>query len=175
MAGGLPWVSGNTTGPVLVNGTQGTGAGSSGPPAGALVDTAGDMFVSNVSFKPIDETYPMNQVFGSTGTAKMLPTLAGNILNSKTTATSTVMLYCDTYLGVTSTAAARTISLPSNPVPNAHYMVKDESMGATTNNITVNVDGATGTIDGLASAVISINGGSFTFKADNAGVNYFII
>ena len=170
----LPLIQGTTTADCTVDGTLSIGAGQSINPA-AIFDTQGKVYASNVCFKADNETWPMNPLASASCTVRLLPTLAGSIVRSASVAISYTMLFDDYYIGVSNTSALRTISLPSNPVPNALYIIKDESLAAATNNITVNVNGATGTIDGATTAVISINGGSITLKADSAGVNYFII
>lgn len=63
-------------------------------------------------------------------------------------------------IGVTSTAAARTITLASNTTDNGRIViVKDESGLAGTNNITIATEGAE-LIDGAATLVISTNYGA---------------
>lgn len=59
------------------------------------------------------------------------------------------------FIGVTDTSVPRTITLPS-PEEGRMYVVKDESGGAGTNNITVTVTGG-GTIDAAASIPITAN------------------
>ena len=77
-----------------------------------------------------------------------------------------------TIIGVTDTAAARTITLSSfdNKEGNV-IIVKDESGGAATNNITVDTEGAE-TIDGAASQVINANYGVLRLYSN--GTNWFI-
>lgn len=67
----------------------------------------------------------------------------------------------DYYIGVTSTAAPRTITLPAlAAVPEwIEYVIKDESGGAGANNITIDGDGAE-TIDGATTKVINSNYGA---------------
>jgi len=78
----------------------------------------------------------------------------------------------DRVIGVTSTAAPRTITLPSAATVGAgkDYIVKDESGGAGTNNITLTPNGAE-TIDGAASLVISTNYGVARIYSN--GTNWF--
>lgn len=66
----------------------------------------------------------------------------------------------DYYIGVTDTAAPRTITLPALAAVPAwiEFIVKDESGGAGANNITIDGDGAE-TIDGAATKVINSNYG----------------
>lgn len=67
----------------------------------------------------------------------------------------------DYYIGVTSTAAPRTITLPAlAAVPEwIEYVIKDESGGAGANNITIDGDGAE-TIDGATTKIINSNYGA---------------
>ncbi len=163
MLNGVPWVSGTTTGDVVVKGLLGEGATEAISPS-ALISTAGGVYVADIAFKASDESFPMNSVYGTSAVKKMLPSMAGNIINSKLVAADYQMLFCDSYIGVTDTSAARTITLPVNPVPDAYYIVKDESFLAATNNITV-----AGTIDGQTDFVIAQNGGFLIVKADANG------
>lgn len=79
----------------------------------------------------------------------------------KRTATSYTATKDDYYIGVTNTAAPRTITLPAlDSVPEwIQFVVKDESGGAGANNITIDGDGAE-TIDGAATKVINTNYGA---------------
>lgn len=90
------------------------------------------------------------------------------------TATSYTVLTTDTIIGVTSTASARTITLPNAAlVPNQVFVVKDQSGAAATNNITVK--STAGTLDGVAAGTgipINANYGSLSFYSN--GTNYFI-
>jgi len=78
----------------------------------------------------------------------------------------------DVYIGVTSTAAARTINLPAAAVCGSgkRYVIKDESGAANTNNITVDPN-ASETIDGATARVISTAYGSVTVVCN--GANWF--
>lgn len=95
----------------------------------------------------------------------------GNIINSTTTATDYVVLYSDYYIGVTSTAAARAITLPdpATIAVDQSFIVKDQSGAASTHAITLTP--AAGTIDGAASKAINTNYGFLAIKSD--GTNYF--
>lgn len=74
-------------------------------------------------------------------------------------------------VGVTSTAAARTITLDSDDVVAGRVIIiKDESGAAGTNNITVDTEGAE-TIDGAASYTISFDYGTMRLYSD--GSNWF--
>ena len=102
----------------------------------------------------------------------------GGALLTKRTATATDYLTTinDNIIGVTSTAAARTITLSSAAFAQGtatrayHVIVKDESGGAATNNITVATEGAE-LIDGAATYVIAQNYGSATFYSTGSAWN----
>lgn len=102
--------------------------------------------------------------------------LAGFTLHYVSTAISYSAVSGDCVIGVTSTAAARTITiLNAASVSQGRLMVvKDQSGAAATNNITVKSAG--GTIDGVAAGTgvaIATNYGSLSFYSD--GTNWFII
>jgi hypothetical protein len=89
------------------------------------------------------------------------------------TAVNYIVQVADYYVGVTNTAAPRTITLPSAVTAGNGWQVevKDESGGAAANHITVNtVLGQT--IDGVASFIIAANHGSLVLISD--GANWFI-
>jgi hypothetical protein len=119
-------------------------------------------------------------VVTSTGTGGNLGTLKAEVAFSRfATAVSYTILLTDVGFGwviaVTSTAAARTITLPlANTVPSGWQItVKDESGGALTNNITIARSGSD-TIDGATSNVIALNYGSRTLYSDGVS-KWFII
>lgn len=100
--------------------------------------------------------------------------VAGMVFARHATAVSYTVLDNQFYIGVTDTTAPRTISLPAAPLGEGQYfIVKDESGGAGTNNITVNVDAAATTIDGSASVSIDSNYGALQFFYD--GTQYRVI
>ena len=76
----------------------------------------------------------------------------------------------DFYIGVTDTSAPRTITLPAAAPEGMSFCIKDESGGAFTNNITVDVSGG-GLIDGDATTTINANYDALWFISD--GTNYF--
>ena len=122
---------------------------------------------------------PLN-VVTSTGTGGNLGTLKAEVAFSRfPTAVSYTILLTDVgfgwVIGVTSTAAARTITLPlANSVPAGwQTTVKDESGGALTNNITI-ARSNTDTIDGATSVAIALNYGSRTLYSDGVS-KWFLI
>jgi hypothetical protein len=95
------------------------------------------------------------------------------VFNRTTTATSYSVLTTDYIIAVTSTASARTITLPTAVnATGRKYVIKDESGGAATNNITINTTSSQ-TIDGASTKTISSNYGSATVYSD--GSNWFSI
>ncbi len=96
--------------------------------------------------------------------------LLGTLQFSRTaTATNYSTVTGDYLVAVTSTAAARTITLATPSSGNSFLVVKDESGAAGTNNITMQAQSAK-TIDGLASYAISTNEGASAFYYD--GTNW---
>lgn len=85
------------------------------------------------------------------------------------TGISYTMLPADVIVGVTSTASARTITLPAATAVKAGlpYYVKDESGGAGTNNITIQRAGSD-TVDGATSVAITANYGAKALYSDGA-------
>jgi len=77
----------------------------------------------------------------------------------------------ETIIGVTDTSAARTVTLDSDDVIDGRIIiVKDESGGAATNNITLATEGAE-TIDGQSTLAINANYGTLRVYSD--GTNWF--
>ncbi len=112
----------------------------------------------------------LTQAFAFTG----LLTAAGGLKVARTaTATDYTVLTTDVLVGVTSTAAARVIDLPPAATATAGrlYIIKDESLAAGTNSITINPDGAE-LIEGVATYVINTNGGSVAVYTD--ATNWFV-
>jgi len=84
---------------------------------------------------------------------------AGSIPAYTATAISYQVLITDNTIGVTSTAAARTITMPNSGMTDGQiWTIKDESGAAATNNITISGNGAN--IDGAATFVINNNFGA---------------
>lgn len=78
-----------------------------------------------------------------------------------------------TILGVTSTAAPRTITLPvAQLAAGRMVVVKDQTGGANLNPITIDTEGAE-LIDGQASIQINTSYGSFMLYCD--GTNWFVV
>lgn len=82
------------------------------------------------------------------------------------------VLRSDCIIGITSTAAARTVTMPASGMEIGQmWIIKDESGACATNNITVSGNGAN--IDGSASYVININYGSISLYWDGSAFNVF--
>jgi len=102
--------------------------------------------------------------------------LAGSLTLKRTpTAISYTATTDDLIIAVTSTAAARTITLPSiaSVGVGKYYIIMDESGGAAANNITIDPDGAE-LINGAATYAINTNYGSVTIYT-NGGTGWFIV
>ena len=98
----------------------------------------------------------------------------GQVYNLTQVATAYTVLNNDHYIGVTDTTAPRIISLPSAPTnPGQVFIIKDESGGAETNNITVNVDGGGSLIDGQATQIINNDHGAISVYWD--GTEYRVV
>jgi hypothetical protein len=95
----------------------------------------------------------------------------GDVVQTKSTAVSYVASQNDYYIGVTSTASARTITIPQSVNEGKVFYIKDESGAAGTNAITVSP--SAGLIEGQASQDINTNYG--TMQIIKRGSNYFII
>lgn len=130
-------------------------------------DTDGSLSYSNCTVTSGSNLYSLTQP------RLFQPNSQGNIINSTTTAVSYNVLYSDYYVGVTDTSALRTITLPAPATISIDqsFIIKDQSGGAATNNITINT--AAGTIDGDASKLINTNYGSYSVKSN--GTNYFVM
>jgi len=95
------------------------------------------------------------------------------VLSTVHTAVDYTILVSDQYIGVTSTAAPRVLTLPSAVTAGdgKYFIIKDESGGAQTNNITLSPV-LVQTIDGDASFIIDSNYGAVGIISD--GANWFI-
>ncbi|TSC92837.1 MAG: hypothetical protein CEN89_419, partial [Candidatus Berkelbacteria bacterium Licking1014_7] len=109
---------------------------------------------------------------GTTAPNSTLHVAGSQTVKRTATAIDYTILASDYYIGVTSTAAARIITLPAAATAaiGKVYIIKDESGGAATNNITIDGNAAE-TIDGAATKVINANYGSVQIITD--GSNWF--
>ena len=90
-----------------------------------------------------------------------------------TTAASYTTTINDVMIGVTSTAAARTISTTAaDQIAGRILVIKDQSGAAGTNNITFDPAGSV-TVDGASTKVINTNYGALRLYCD--GTNWFTI
>lgn len=137
---------------------------SASPTAGSNVTiTSGYAIWSDAGVNRLDG----NTMIGCTGTPLAQFSVAGSQAQKRTaTATSYTILVTDLYIGVTSTAAARTITLPaasacfdSTNNVGMTFIVADESNAAATNNITLTRAGSDTFTGGATSQVINTNGG----------------
>ena len=88
------------------------------------------------------------------------------------TATDYTALSTDSYIGVTDTSIARTITLPAAAGVGSGklYVIKDESGAASTNNVVIDGNAAE-TINGALTFAINLNYGSVNLICD--GANWF--
>lgn len=95
----------------------------------------------------------------------------GNTLKAVRSAADVVGSVGVNYIGITNTAAPRSVVINPGPVDYQIFVV-DESGGAGTNNITVSTFGGVGLINGAATFVISQNYGSALFHYN--GTDWFV-
>jgi hypothetical protein len=115
---------------------------------------------------------PFNFYSNTNVTYRLAESSQGNILQCIRPSSDYTVLQTDYYIGMISTSSPRNVLLPSSlAIKNQSFIIKDESGGAGTNNISLTVAGGTKTIDGLTSYPININFGSVTVIYD--GTNYF--
>lgn len=161
---------GNGAGSGAASITNGTFIGNSanvGTNTLSNVTAIGSNSIVSVSNAMVLGDGTINVGIGTSSPTATLHVVGGQIQNLTETATNYTVLSTDLIIGVTSTAAPRTITLPTAAAANKGqiYTVKDESGGALLNNITINVTGG-GNIDGAATAVILTNYGSFNFYSN---------
>jgi hypothetical protein len=128
------------------------------------------------TFINFNSTFGTSDYYGNSAlTYQMSNSTAGNTYQAVRSAVSYVVIASqDYYIGITSTASARTVTLPStNIIKNQSFIIKDESGAAGTNNISVTVNGGVKTIDGVTTYAITNNYGSIQVIYD--GTNYFVI
>lgn len=106
---------------------------------------------------------------GTTSPTVALHVSGGQIHKRTAVSANYTVLTTDYIVAVTSTASARTITLPSTHTAGQVYIIKDESGGANTNNITISGNGKT--IDGTSTKVINTAYGVFQIYSN--GTNYF--
>lgn len=138
----LPFISGTTDGQQVVLNTSLRTLGQSNLPS-PIFDFPGTLFFSNLTFKPIDDTqnWPYPQLASVQTTAKLTPTMMGNITSSVRVSGNYSANYYDQYIGVTDTSSSWTITLNDLIMPDQELTVKDESLTAALHPITVVVSG----------------------------------
>jgi hypothetical protein len=95
----------------------------------------------------------------------------------RATATNTTMLPTEALIGVTDTSVVRTISLPdptiSTVLVGQVFIINDESLHCSVNNISINVLNAACLLDGVATQVLDVDGESMSIYFN--GTNYYIM
>lgn len=135
------------------------------------INYTGNILVSNLAHTNVNP----GDFFGSGISEGLALTTQGNVLIRRLVAADATVAKNDYYIGITSTASPRTITLPDTsstplkPRKGQCFKFKDQSGGAAANNITITPNG--GTIDGAGSYVISTNFGYAEIMFD--GTNYF--
>jgi parallel beta-helix repeat protein len=118
-----------------------------------------------------------NYVAGNTNAAQVslaaTSALVSDLSYRTATAADYTVLFTDDVIGVTSTASARVVTLPAaSAVPGRVFVVKDESGGANTHNITVKA--TSGTLDGVAAATgVAITANYGVARWYSNGTNWF--
>ena len=189
-AAGIPTIGTSTNRAIATwNGT--TGSALFDNPA-ITIDTSGRVSgavgtASNVSFgtgaanSGVNSTNGTNVQLIANGSVQISATTGGGLTflggvsyhRTGTAISYTAGAGTDYIIGVTSNAAARTITLPNAGNSGQIFIVKDEAgTAASANNITVDVTGALN-IDGAATYVINTNYGSASFYF--TGSEYFTI
>ena len=150
-----------TTGPTGATGATGaTGSTGSTGPTGAGTTGATGATGTTGATGPTGATGST----GATGPQGVTGATGGSTgsFSRVTSAVSYLVQPGDFYVGITDTTALRTVTLPQaslNPSGRV-VVVKDESLGASGNNITIQPDGTVpDTIDGQANATIVKDGG----------------
>lgn len=118
-----------------------------------------------------------NQVNVGIGTETpkaMLHVAGGQIVNLTLTATDYTVLVTDYIIGITNTSAPRSVLLPTPSSDNAGqiFIVKDQSGGAYTNNISITANGGAN-IDGTPIAQLNVNYASMSFYSNGTTYNIF--
>ena len=136
----------------------------------AVGATSGLFSFSNLGI--VDGVTGPRQFFDSASSSTQETITQGGIIYGRKSAIDYSLNEGDHYLGITDTSIPRAISINLNgdQIVGQEYIVKDESGGAATNNITITPNlGAL--IDGAATYVIDQDYGSVTLKFD--GTNFF--
>jgi hypothetical protein len=125
----------------------------------SITNGAGSITVNNTGVTSVVAGTNIN-VSAATGAVTI--STVGQYNTQSVTASSYAVATTDTYIGV-NFAGTVSIALPSGStlVQGKFMIIKDESGAASTNNITLNANGAD-RIDGQASVILAINYGSLT-------------
>lgn len=121
------------------------------------------------------DQYILTKIVNNLAVWVLFASAEGNLTNFSyvQTAVSYQALNTDYVIGVTSTAAPRTITMPAagDLAERKMWVIKDESGACATNNITISGNGVN--IDGSSTKILNINYGSVTIYWN--GTSFFII
>lgn len=138
---------------------------------------SGSVWYSNIMRSAIISTLPWID-FNSGATYQALMSTEGTVAYITKTDSNLNILRSMQYIGVTDTSSPRILTLPSTTDHSISMQqgqcieIKDESLNAGVNNITIQTVGAA-LIEGAASYVINVSGGSVKIRFD--GTNYWVI
>jgi len=137
----------------------------------SAIDGSSTLSLSGCQFNGSSSTITTTTVTPLNSTTGTLNIKGGLIEKRTSTAISYTVLVTDVIIGVTTNAAARTITMPNaGLVAGQRWTIKDEAGTAgSVNNITISGNGAN--IDGSASYLISNNYGCVDIYTD--GTNFF--
>lgn len=160
--------AGTFTGVTVTNHAPLIGGASNGITSGTA-GTTGQVYMGVTAGDPAFTSTP---TFVGNSTFSGSVTFNGGMIQKRTaTAISYGVLVTDVIVAVTSTAAARTITMPnSGLVAGQRWTIKDESGACSIFNITIAGNGAN--VDGSANQVINVNYGSVDIYTD--GTNFFL-
>ncbi len=161
-----------------------TGDGDSSTPGHGFVSTPGcGMFlafgptlgfcVNNIPWLNLNSSgdFTSNGNFTSLNNTSLRGAM---IYSSTLSAVSYVVSSVDYQIFITDTSAPRTVTLPASTNDNRYIKIKDASLGALVNNITVTAGGTT-LIDGATTQVINTNGGYINVQYNATNTCYYIV
>lgn len=166
---GVPMIFGTTTGSCFVSNLFSRENDSAS--LTHLFDFPGNLYIGGMQNLNTNVAIQLSDIASTQTKVISMPMLKGNITTSVVVTADYAAINTDEFIWVNQSGPV-TISLSNLCCNDQEIIVKDQSLNASTNNITVVVSGG-GLIDGSASLVMNMNGQSETFK--KYGSNYFRI